>query len=220
MSNNHFNTLIMSSLSESYRPTLQTITAAERASKLSGQSHQIKTDDSISFITEEAQHCLINDECTKMAETALAAHATRNGKRKGAKSKMGKSNPDVNCKNCKKDGHTKNDCQSKGGGKEGQGPKQNKKTTKVETAIVAANVEDNEMFAFTCTSNYAMVAENIPKSRLSTCIDSGASQVYSPDKEKFTNYKTIDQEITTANGRAIKAIGMGDLNIDLPNGSK
>ena len=52
-------------------------------------------------------------------------------------------------------------------------------------AIVAANIEDNEMFTFTCTSDYAMVAENIPKSQLSTCIDSGASQVYSPDKEKF-----------------------------------
>ena len=92
----------------------QTITAAERASKLSGQSHQMKTDDLISFITEEAQHRLINDECIKMAETALAAHVKRKGKQKGAKSKIGKSNPDVNCKNCKKDGHTKNDCWSKG----------------------------------------------------------------------------------------------------------
>ena len=220
MSNNCFNTLIISSLPESYQPTLQTITAAERSSKLSGQSHQMKTNDLISFITEKAQHRLINDEHTKMAETALAAHVKRNGKRKGAKSKMGTSNPDVNCKNCKKDGHTKNDCWSKWGEKEGQGPKQNKKTTKVETAIVAANVENNKMFAFTCTSNYAMVAENISKSRLSTCINSGASQVYSPNKEKFTNYKSIDQEITTADGRAIKVISMGDLNIDLPNGSK
>ena len=164
MSDNCLNTLIMSSLPESYQPTLQTITAAERASKLSGQSHQMKINDLIFFITKEAQHCLINDECTKMAETALAAHVKRNGKWKGAKSKTGKSNPDVNCKNCKKNGHTKNDCWSKRGGKEGQGPKQNKKTTKVETAIVAANVEDNKMFAFTCTSNYAMVAENISKS--------------------------------------------------------
>ena len=62
MSDNCFNTLIMSSLPESYPPTLQTITAAERASKLSGQSHQMKTNDLIFFITKEAQHCLINDE--------------------------------------------------------------------------------------------------------------------------------------------------------------
>ena len=35
-----------------------------------------------------------------------------------------------------------------------------------------------------------------------------------------TIHKTIDREITTANGRAIKVISVGDLNIDLPNGSK
>jgi gag-polypeptide of LTR copia-type len=36
MSDTRFNTIIMFSLPESYRPTLQTITAAEQASKLSG----------------------------------------------------------------------------------------------------------------------------------------------------------------------------------------
>jgi len=69
-------------------------------------------------------------------------------------------------------------------------------------AIVAANEEDTEMFAFSCTSKYGMLAENLqlPKSRLGTCINSGASQVYCPDKSKFTNYKNIDRKITTADG--------------------
>ena len=57
-------------------------------------------------------------------------------------------------------------------------------------------------------------------SKLGSCIDSGASEVYCPDREKFANYKQIDWSITTANGRKLKAIGMGDLEIDLPNGSK
>ena len=46
------------------------------------------------------------------------------------------------------------------------------------------------------------------------------SEVYCPDQEKFANYKQIDWSITTADGRKLKAIGMGDLEIDLPNGSK
>jgi hypothetical protein len=46
MSDTRFNIIIMSSLPDSYRPTLQTITAAERASKLSGsQVQQMKPDD-------------------------------------------------------------------------------------------------------------------------------------------------------------------------------
>lgn len=208
---------------------MQTITAAERASKLSGQANQMKPNDLIAFIIEEAQHHVINDERTKLAKTALAAHTKKGGKkqaRKGkkpAKSEEIESESNVKCGNCKKDGHTKSDCWSKGGGKEGQGPRQKKKSNKTETAIVASNDEEKEeLFAFTSTSNYAMVAERlqIPKSKLGTCIDSGASCLYSPDWLKFTNYKPINCNITTADGRTIKAVEMGDLCIDLPNGSK
>ena len=73
MSETQFNIIIMSSLPESYCPTLQTITAMERA-KLSGlQSNAMEVDDLIALIIEEAQHCVINDDHTKSAESALAA---------------------------------------------------------------------------------------------------------------------------------------------------
>ena len=82
--------------------------------------------------------------------------------------------------------------------------------------------DDKELFAFTCMSDFVNVVETIqvPRSRLGTCIDSRASQVYSPDSTKFTNYKPIHCSITTTDGQQLKAIGMGDLEIDLPNGSK
>ena len=51
-------------------------------------------------------------------------------------------------------------------------------------------------------------------------MDSGASRVYSPDHLKFANYRMVDSSITMADGRKLKAIGMGDLDIELPNGSK
>ena len=93
----------------------------------------------------------------------------RTGKQCSNKGKE-KSMPRGTCKNCKNAGHTKTDCWSKGGGKEGQGPRgQNSKKgeKKVETAA-AAEVTDNadEIFAFTCTSDYIEVtnALNIPKS--------------------------------------------------------
>ena len=63
MSETHFNIIIMPSLPESYWPTLQIITMAERVKKLSGmQSNAMKVDDLIFLIIEEAQHQVINDD--------------------------------------------------------------------------------------------------------------------------------------------------------------
>ena len=217
MSETRFNIIIMSSLPESYRPTLQTITASERMSKLSGDKTSImKSDDLISFIIEEAQHRVINDERTKTAESALAARL-----KKAGKSEKDEDEPDVTCDNCKKPGHTKEQCYSKGGGSEGQGPRQKRKAKKSETATVATNDDEGDLFAFTCSSDYAAVAERLemPKSRLGTCIDSGASMDYCPDRARFTNYKSIQRKIMTADGRTLMAIGSGDLHIELPNGS-
>ena len=131
----------------------------------------MKPNDLITFITEEAQHHIINDECTKNAESMLAAlgKKQRTGKHCSNKGKE-KSTPGVTCENCKNTGHTKADCWLKGGGKESQGPRgQNSKKgeKKAETAAaVEATGNANEIFAFTCTSNYIEVTNtlNIPKS--------------------------------------------------------
>ena len=74
MSNNHVNIIIMSSLPESYQPTLQTITALEWLSRLSGnQSSAMGANKLMTFITEEAQHQVINNKSTKTAKSALSA---------------------------------------------------------------------------------------------------------------------------------------------------
>ena len=88
--------------------------------------------------------------------------------------------------------------------------------------VAAANDDDNNLFAFTCTSHFANMAESLKilKSKFGTCVNSGASNDYSPDQTRFTNYQEVERDITTADGRILKAIGMGDLHLDLPNGSK
>ena len=74
---------IMSSLPESYQPLLQTITAAERISKLSGgQMSGLKHNDLIAFLIEEAQHQLINEQCGKITKIVLAAYSKSKGKNK------------------------------------------------------------------------------------------------------------------------------------------
>ena len=225
MSDTRLNTLIMTSLPESYRPTIQTITAAEKASTLTGTvPKRMKPTDLIEFLIEEAHHRVINAERFKNSDHALAANA-KNGKGK-SKTRKGDDKPtgdgsEIICHNCKKPGHKIADCWSKGGGKEGQRPGR-RKAAKTETAVVAVAGENkDEMFAFNCTSDFVNIAEALQTSRsnLGSCVDSGASDVYSPDREKFSNYKSIDRDITTADGRTLKAVGMGDLEITLPNGS-
>ena len=206
------------------------ITAVEWASTLLGtsSSRAMRPDDLITFITEEAQHRVINDKCTKNAESTLTAlgKKQRTGKHRSNKGKE-KSTPGVTCENCKNAGHTKADCWAKGGGKEGQGPRgrnSKKGEKKAETAAaVEATSNTDEIFAFTCTSDYVEVANalNVPKSQLGACIDSGASQHYSPDRNAFINYSPINNTtITTANSRKLKVLRKGDVWIELPNGAK
>ena len=111
---------------------------------------------------------------------------------KGKEKRKEKSKCDETCEDCNKTGHTKPDCYSKGGGKEGQGPHQNGKAKKAEPVVVAVADDESDLSAFTCSSNGVALAKllDIPKSRMGTCIDSGASRDYCPGRSKFQNYKS------------------------------
>ena len=110
ISKTHLNMMIMSSLLESYRPTLQTITASERASALTGpglsMQCQMKPSDLILFLIKEAQHCVINNERMQNSDQALAAHAKRKGKPNATQVKGDEkalnTDSDIVCHNCKK----------------------------------------------------------------------------------------------------------------------
>jgi hypothetical protein len=117
----------------------------------------------------------------KSAESALAACMKKISKLK--EKKKDKQNLDVTCKNCNRPGHTKPDCWSKGGGKEGQGLRQKKKGQKNETVVIVADDDKDELFMFTCMLDCVAVADtlDVPKSRLGTCLDSGALRHYCPD---------------------------------------
>ena len=64
------------------------------------------------------------------------------------------------------------DCYAKGGGKEGQGLRQRINTKEKNTAVVAVNDKEGDLFVFTCTLDYAAVAKSLdlPKSKLGTCM--------------------------------------------------
>ena len=127
------------------------------------------------------------------------------------------------CVNCDKSSHTKEDCWAPGGGKEGQGlnqQKQGSKGKKKEESAVKTTTE--EVFAFTCTLTFIGIADSlkIPPSKCGVIVNSGASSHFCPDKSKFINLRPLEsQNIHTTNDGVILACGIGNVSIELSNGS-
>ena len=97
----------------------------------------------------------------------------------------------------------------------------NKKEEKKTEDLVNV-VQDEEISTFTCTLDFMAVADalHIPKLKHRAIADSGTSCHFSPDKSKFTNYHPLkNHHVTTADGHTFRALGMGDVKTDLPNGA-
>ena len=111
------------------------------------------------------------------------------------------------CANCDKSSHTKEDCWAPGGGKEGQGPNQQKQGSKgKKKEESAAKTTTEEVFVFTCTSTFVGIADSlkIPPSKRGIIVDSGTSSHFCPDKSKFINLRPLEgQNICTANNGVI-----------------
>jgi hypothetical protein len=220
VSESNFLANVLKSVPGSYRPTVQTIDTTQLLTK-----QAVASTDAIAMFIREARHRVILEQQGKAAGSAMYT-GQGNGQKKsrgkdGGKGKSGKLSSECTCFNCGKKGHKKPDCWAPGGRKEGQGPHQ-KSVKKGESANVAQD-DNEETFAFTCTSDHADVADklNIPLSRRGGVIDSGASRHFCYDRSKFVNFNSIpDLPITTADGRVFKAVGTGDVRIDLPNGDK
>ena len=124
----------------------------------------------ITFFTKEVENHVINDECTKTAESALIAHGKNCSKSSGTRWKNNVApNIDAQCDSCQRLGHIKPDWQSKGGEKEGQGS-EHRKPKKIKNPTESATVSDSkltdeDLFVFTCNSNFSTFADatSVPK---------------------------------------------------------
>lgn len=83
-------------------------------------------------------------------------------------------------------------CWAKGRSKEGQGARQKRSSKKVEKKSdeSAAVAVEEELFTFTCTSDFNDVAESlqVPKLKHDAVVDSGASSHFCPDWLKFATF--------------------------------
>ncbi len=223
-----FTAIVIGSLPLSYRPLLSSLVGVSKVTKA-----DLNPNDVIQSVLEEYEHRLIHEHATK-ADAALVANANRRGK--GRKPKQ-KRDQNVECSNCGRKGHTDKECWRAGGGAEGQGPKQRKKKAATanatdkggnskESAATVTTEPANDFFACmaTVTSTFEdddpkALLMDTPKESIEAIIDSGASTHFCADLTKFVNFQPIERSVTAADGRTFKALGIGDVKIDLPNGS-
>ena len=217
-----FYAIILGSLPESYRPLLSSINATARIAQKPLTPYEL-----VNVISEEYEHRQLTDRRTpkKGSNTALTA---KTGATKGRNpTGTTQANQDVTCFNCDRKGHYKADCWRPGGGKEGQGPQQKQKKGARSPKHAANSAkepqgETQESYAF-ATSDLAGIAKGlkVPADRRGAIVDSGATSHFCPDRTKFVTFQSISpQQIYTADGSTLSAIGRGDVNIDLPLGDK
>jgi hypothetical protein len=191
-------------------------------------------------LTEEANSIALEDSINKSNAAMMATSSTTSSKGKGAKGKgKSKGKSKVHCSNpdSDKDGHTFDQCFTKGGGKEKEAPEWFKKLAARKAASASAHVTDN---GNDDDENYAMLTYSLPDDPTALVItsdfkaeahaisrehgiilDSGTSHHFSPDCSKLMNYREISPKpIRAADGRTFSALGKGDLKVELSNGDQ
>jgi hypothetical protein len=235
VSNESFVSYIRTSLSLSLVPNYWTLlTTLSTASHESGK--KLTSSNLIWHLNEEANSIALEDSINKSNTTMMAATMKSRGgkgKDKSNKEKCHWTNP-----NCGKDGHTKDQCFAKGGGKEKEAPEWFKKMSERKVTSASANAaektknDDSENYvmftydlpdnptALLVTSNFTAEAHAISHSS-GIILDSGASRHFTPKHLKLLNYREIKPKpIWAADGWTFSALGKGDLKVELPNGDQ
>jgi hypothetical protein len=173
-----FYAITLGSLPESYRPLVSSINAAAKIAQKPLTPYEL-----ISVITEEYEHRQLSDRRTgkKGGNSAFTAKVAQTKSRDWGTSN--KPNQDVTCQNCDRKGHYKSDCWRKGGGKEGQGPRQKKAKQEKQAANAVSTTGSQDNYAF-ATSDLASIARDLdlPVECRGAIIDSGATSHFCPDR--------------------------------------
>jgi hypothetical protein len=210
VSNQSFAAMIRKSLPPSYQSLLQTLSATARVNSKVLTSSQI-----IAAIHEEADEAKVQKEADKAAENAamIAAHIKKVEEKRKKK-----------CINCKRPGHTKEDCFRPGGGKEGQAPWDKKKPTakaNIASSEATEDIKDDEdlSLAVSCHPAEPLEAITAMLQTHTAIIDCGATRHFTPDRSALFNFTQITpRPIKAANGRILQATRRGNMKVLLPMG--
>jgi hypothetical protein len=178
-----FSDLLVMSLPESWGPFI-TLHYAKPVTTTSPRltSHEIAA----LMIDEDSRKRALNGSSHG---TALQSQSNRGKRFKSSRT----DSPDAEkiCHNCKKKGHIKDNCWGKGGGKEGQGPKQKKKLGSGNQVSNETNTILNA--AYSIHGDHTIQADD-------WLGDTAASSHICPKREAFSNFEPITGGYVTGVG--------------------
>ena len=142
--------------------------------------------------------------------------------KKGA-SKSAQDQSRAVCHNCGKPGHYIRDCWSKGGGKEGQGPKRAKATKTNQSQSAYQATKDHESFADDFDIAYTAIHDAMHASidSYDWIADTGATAHIVPDRSLFHDYTEVtDNSVVHGVGNTAKVVGKKSIKLKFDLGSK
>ena len=217
VNNEDYTDTLLALLSASYNYTISLISASAYLS-----SKRLTTDIFEQFIINEYNRCKISGKDSNGKDEALSVDASKKNQTKDKDKKK-----PIECFNCHKLGHHRSKCWAKGRGDEGGGPKRSKGTKDDVTQVEDKKEEPEAWAAMVLPSEpvaVAMVAGRSPKpvghNTTTKLYNSSASWHMSSFRDRFIKYSEIVLHlIQAADKRVFYAIGLGDLKIEVPNGT-
>src|SRR6266404_3390892 len=146
----------------------------------------------------------------------------RSNNRNNREERGNRNNRSSNCNNCnnRNNDNRNNDNSNRNKNCNSNNDNANAASTNIEAWAAIEEIDDEDT-DYISQMAYKAIQQTIPTSAVEIELyDSGASRHMSPHGHKFTNYRTIPpRPITAANKNVFHAIGLGDLKINVPNGS-
>ena len=150
---------------------------------------------------------LLEEERRRTKRTGNPQDIAMHGRFAKGERKKNSSDSDKECFNCHKKGHMAKDCWSKGGGKEGQGPKKKGKGRQDRTNQATDNINDSLDIAYMTTSS--------SDGRNTWVLDSATTSHISNNRRTFIDYQVLTNATVKGIGKEpASAAGRGTVMIE------
>ena len=223
-----FKAIIIQSLPATYAGLLTALTASGRLTKTT-----VLSKDVILAVQEEFDRLGGSQAvATALAAKANSANQQRNARGRssggGGQNSGSSAGSDIECFNCHRKGHTRAECWSKGGGREGQRPNRGRGGGRRGGGqrgggggnANAAAAGDTYAFTTSVPTAMLMRTSDTPANKITDIFDSGANRHLTPYRDTFISFTPTDPHpISAADSRTFLAHGHGDVQISLPNGT-
>src|ERR1700759_1352396 len=181
-----------------------------------GENHAIKSHELISILIDEFNRRKGRLDLANAGTTMQARNTRENRDNRDRRPRR-----NVECLNCKRIGHTKENCWGRGGGKEGQGPSRNSRGPPRHKRDRAHQTKEDDGDDINASLNdvayITCAAMGHEFGKRDWIFDSATTSHICPNREDFKDYQPIDGTISGIGDSPVRVTGRGTvvLNFDV-----